>query len=261
MTSLNLPIKRTRWMAASALGLALTLAGASPALAQQAGPVPAIEAGHSLLTVTAQGSSTRTPDMARYSAGVTTQGATASAALSANSTQMTQVVAALKRAGIADKDIQTSNLNLNPVYAQPKRLPDGNYEDGPQRIVGYQASNTVSVRQRKLTDMGKVIDALVTAGANQVNGPEFMMAQPEAAQDEARVDAMKTARARAELYAKASGLRVARIVSISESGGYAPSPVMFVRKEAMDAAAPAPPVAAGELEMAVNVTVQFELAP
>lgn len=239
--------------------LGTALAAASPALAQQ---VPAIAAGSALLTVTAQGESTQVPDMASYSAGVSTQGATAGEALSANSTQMQRVIAALKQAGIADKDIQTSNLNLNPVYAQPKRLPDGNYEDGPQRIVGYQATNTVSVRQRKLQDMGKVIDALVKAGANQVNGPNFMLSDPDTAQDEARTAAMKAARARAALYARASGLRVARIVSISESGGYAPMPVMYMRKETMDvAAAPAPPVAAGELATQVNVTVQFELAP
>lgn len=250
-------MKRLSLLAALALGTTL----ASPVLAQQVGPVPAIEAGHTLLTVTAQGASTRTPDMASYSAGVTTQGVTASEALSANSAQMNRVIGALKQAGIADKDIQTSNLNLNPVYAQPKRLPDGNYEDGPQRIVGYQATNTVSVRQRKLEDMGKVIDALVKAGANQVNGPNFALAEPDAAQDEARVKAMKDARARADLYARAAGLRVARIVSISESGGYTPQPVMYARKAMMDVAAAPAPVAAGELEMNVNVTVQFELAP
>lgn len=239
---------------------ATAMAASAPAAFAQQAPAPAIEAGHTMLTVTAQGSSTREPDLASYSAGVTTQGATASEALSANSAQMTKVIAALKKAGIADKDVQTSNLSVSPVYAQPKRLPDGNYEDGPQKIVGYQTNNTVSVRQRKLGDMGKVIDALVTAGANQVNGPNFQLSEPEAAMDEARVEAMKSARARADLYAKASGLRVARIVSISESGGYSPQPVMYVRKAAMDMAA-APPVAAGELEMNVNVTVQFELAP
>jgi len=239
---------------------ATALAFSAPAAFAQSAPVPAIEVGHTLLTVTAQGSSTREPDLASYTAGVTTQGATASEALSANSAQMTKVIAALKRAGIADKDVQTSNLSVSPVYANPKRLPDGNYEDGPQRIVGYQANNSVSVRQRKLADIGKVIDALVSAGANQVNGPNFQLSEPESAMDEARVEAMKSALTRAELYAKASGLRVARIVSISESGGYSPQPVMYVRKQAMDVAA-APPVAAGELEMNVNVTVQFELTP
>jgi len=237
-----------------------TLAFTVPAVAQQSGPIPTIEAGHTLLTVTAEGSSTRTPDLATYSAGVTTQGATASEALTSNSAQMKRVIGALKQAGIADRDIQTSNLNLNPVYAQPKRTPDGNYEDGPQRIVGYQATNTVSVRQRKIEEMGKVVDALVKAGANQVNGPNFMINEPEAAMNEARTAAMKDARARADLYARAAGLRVARIVSISELGGFVPQTVMYARKEAMDVSA-APPVAAGELEMKANVTVQFELAP
>lgn len=250
-------MNRLNLLAAASLGAAML--PAAPALAQD-GPLPPIEAGHTLLTVTAQGSSARVPDMASYSAGVTTQGASASEALSANSAQMNKVMAALKRAGIADRDVQTSNLSVNPIYAQPKRLPDGSTEDGEQRIVGYQVTNNVSVRQRKLADMGKVIDALVTAGANQVNGPNFMLDEPGAAQDEARVEAMKTARTRADLYAKAAGLRVARIVSIGESGGYSPQPVMYMRKEAADMSA-APPVAAGELEMKVNVTVQFELAP
>lgn len=241
---------------AAAVALA---AFATPALAQVASPVPSIAAGHTLLTVTGEGSSTAQPDLATFSAGVTTQGDTASAALAENSRKMTQVVAALKRAGIAERDVQTSNLSLNPVYAPPKRLPDGSIEDQGQRIIGYQVQNTVSVRQRKLSDYGKVIDALVSAGANQVNGPNFMLAEPQAAQDTARAEAIKSARARAELYARAAGLRVVGIVSISESGGYAPQPVM-VRQMAMEAAAPPPPVMTGELETNVNVTVQFELA-
>ncbi|WP_313434284.1 SIMPL domain-containing protein [Novosphingobium sp.] len=240
---------------------AIASALAVPAAAQDSGLVPAIAAGHTLLTVNAQGSSTRTPDMAGFSAGVTTQGATASEALNANSTRMTQVIASLKRAGVADKDIQTSNLSVNPVYAQPKRQPDGSFVDGPREIVGYEASNNVSVRQRKLDDMGKVIDALVKAGANQVNGPNFSLSQPDAALNEARVAAIKDARARADLYAGAAGMRVTRVVSITESGGYAPAPVMFRAKAAMDSLGAAPPVAAGELETNVNVTVQFELAP
>lgn len=243
---------------AAAAALALTT---SPALAQVATPVPTLGAGHTLLTVTAEGSSTAEPDMAMFTAGVTTQGDTASAALAENSRKMTQVVAALKRAGLAEKDVQTSNLNLNPVYAPPRRLPDGSIEEQAQKIVGYQVSNQVSVKQRKLSDYGKVIDALVSAGANQVNGPNFMLAKPKAAQDQARAEAIRIARARADLYAQAAGLKVAGVVSISESGGYAPQPVMY-RRGAMDvAAAPAPPVMGGELETNVNVTVQFELAP
>ncbi|WP_156842178.1 SIMPL domain-containing protein [Novosphingobium aquimarinum] len=249
-------MKRT--LAAALLLAALPVA----AHAQMAGPIPMIAEGSTLLTVTANGEATREPDLAMFSAGVTTQGTSASQALAENSTRMTAVIAALKRAGIAERDIQTSNLNLNPVYAQPKRMPDGSYQDEERAIIGYQASNTVSVKQRKLGEYGKVIDALVTAGANQVNGPSFMVDDSEGALDEARTKAMAAAQKRANLYARAAGLRVARIVSISESGGYAPQPVMY-RRAAMDAAPAAPPptpIAAGELELSSSVTVQFELA-
>lgn len=243
-----------------AAALALTCVTSLPARAQQL-PVQPIAAGHTLLTVMAEGNSTRQPDMAIFNAGVTTQGQTASAALAENSTKMSQVFASLKRAGIAEKDIQTSNLSVNPIYSQPKRSPDGSYDEHTQRIVGYQVNNSVSVRQRKLDDYGKVIDALVSSGANQVNGPSFTLSEPRAAQDEARTEAIKAARERAALYAKAAGLRVAGIVSISEAGGYAPEIMVTASKRMMDAAAPAPPVATGELEITSRVSVQFELAP
>jgi len=241
---------------------AASLGAAIPAHAQALTPVPTIEAGHTLLTVSAEGRSTRTPDLAVFSAGVTTQGTTAGEALAANSRSMSGVIAALRKAGIAERDIQTSNLNLSPVYAQPRRNPDGSYDSEPQRIVGYQVNNTVNVRQRKLDEYGRVIDTLVSAGANQVNGPSFQIDNSDAALDEARVAAMKAARARGALYAQAAGLRIVRIVSIQESGGYfTPQPVMAMAR--MDMAAPAPPpppVAAGELQLTANVTVQFELA-
>jgi len=232
---------------------------AQPALAQQAtGPLPAIAQGNALLSVSAEGKVERAPDLALFTAGVTTQGKTAGEALAANSAAMNRVMAALKRSGVADRDLQTSNLSINPVYAEPRRLPDGSIENRTPEIVAYQVSNTVSVRQRKLGDYGKVIDTLVSAGANQVSGPNFMLDKPETALDEARTEAVKTARARAELYARAAGLKVVRVVSISESGGYTPpSPVMY-RMDARAEAAAAP-VAAGEVSLNVNVTVQFEL--
>ena len=241
--------------------IAAAAAFAQPALAQQAGPVPAIEAGHTLLTVSADGKSERAPDLALFNAGVTTQGKTAAEALGANSAAMTRVIAALKRAGIADRDIQTSNLNINPVYAEPRRLPDGSTEQRAHTIVGYQVNNSVSVRQRQLGDYGKVIDTLVTAGANQVNGPSFMLDKPDAALDAARTEAMGKARARADLYARAAGLKVVRIVSISEGGGYSPPMPVMYRMAAQDSVGAAAPVAAGEVSLNVNVTVQFELAP
>ena len=240
--------------------LCATALPSSAALAQQTAPMT-IAPGNTLLTVSADGRSVRTPDLAVFTAGVTSQAKTAGAALTANAADMNRVVAALKRAGIADRDIQTSNLSLNPVYAQPVRLPDGNYEQGEQKIVGYNVNNTVTVRQRKLSEFGRVIDTLVEAGANQVNGPSFQMVEPDAATDEARLAAMKKARARADLYAKAAGLRVGRILSISETGGYNPGPpVLFARMAADSAPAPSP-VAAGEIQLNANVTVLFELTP
>lgn len=223
---------------------------------------PVVSAGNTLLSIAAEGKSARTPDLAVFTAGVTTQGKTAGEALGENAQRMTSVIAALRKTGIAERDIQTSNLSVNPVYGQPKRLPDGSYEQQDPVIIGYQASNQVSVRQRKLDQYGKVIDTLVAAGANQVNGPAFQIDSPDGALDEARIEAMKKARARADLYAKAAGLRVVRILSISENAGWAPPqpPVLFARAE-MASAPKASPVAAGELEMTVAVNVSYELAP
>ena len=236
----------------------LALALALPALAQAQAVPAALSATSALLTVTAEGKTARVPDLAVFNAGVTSQGRTAGEALSANSADMNRVIGALKRAGIADKDIQTSQISLNPIYGQPVTQPGGMVIQEP-RIVGYKATNTVSIRSRDIKNFGKVLDALVAAGANQVSGPSFQLADPSSANDEARVSAIKTARARADLYARAAGLRVVRIVSISESGGYAPPQPMYAR--AMKADAESTPISAGEVEAAVSVVVQFELAP
>ncbi|MBC2667389.1 SIMPL domain-containing protein [Novosphingobium flavum] len=249
------------------LPLAAPLAAALAALALPASAsaqqvTPVLGANGTLLSVSAEGRAARAPDLATFNAGVVSQGKTASEALTANSAAMTRVIAALKRAGIADRDIQTSNLSLSPIYQPQRSLPDGTIDPPQPRITGYQTNNQVSVRQRNLADYGKVIDTLVSAGANQVNGPAFEVEQPDAALDEARVSAMAKARARAELYAKAAGLRVARILSISENGGWAPppQPVMY-RMAAMEAAAPSAPVQSGELQLNMTVSVQFELLP
>jgi uncharacterized protein YggE len=256
---------------------ALALLPATPALAQAAQPAVAVGPGNTLLTVSAEGKSLREPDMAVFTAGVTTQGQTAAAAMAENSSAMTRVIAELKRAGIADRDIQTSNLSISPIYQDPNRdammaarVSGQPYVAPPPeasvpRIVGYTATNNVSVRQRNLGDFGKVIDTLASAGANQISGPMFQMDNPEPALDEARLAAVRTARARAELYAEATGLRIVRIMSIAEGGGYyGPPPVVFAER-GMAAGAPPPPppapVQPGELQMTTNVTVLYELAP
>jgi uncharacterized protein len=252
---------KTATAALSLAALALGLAGAGTAAAQSAATGPLIAAGNTLLTVSAEGHSVRTPDLAVFNAGITTQAKTASAALTDNARAMNDVIAALKKAGIADRDIQTSNLSVNPVYAPQRVQPDGSVE-AEQIIAGYQATNQVQVRQRKINEFGKVIDTLVAAGANQVSGPAFQLDNPDAATDEARIEAMKKARARADLYARAAGLTVKRVLTISDGGGTGMQPpVMFARAEKMMASGAPSPVAAGELDLSANVTVTYELAP
>jgi uncharacterized protein len=238
----------------------LALALAVPGVAMAHSDQPAIAATSTLLTVTAEGKSTRTPDIAVFTAGVVSEGKTASDALAANAAAMTRVIGTLKKAGIADKDIQTSQISLNPVYGQPVIGPNGQMTQEP-RIIGYQANNSLTVRSRDIKGFGKVLDALVASGSNQISGPAFQMSDPSSAMDEARTAAMKAARARAELYAKAAGLRVVRIVSISEGGGYSPPQPVYAMAKAADASGASTPISAGEVEAQVSVMVQFELAP
>lgn len=242
---------------ASLLALGAAAAISQPAAAQVA-MTPAIAPGSTLLSISAEGASARKPDVAVFNAGVTSSGKTASEALAANSADMTKVIAALKKAGIAERDIQTSNLSLNPIYADMSRQPADPLEQQLPRIIGYQANNTVTVKHRDLSGFGKIIDTLVTAGANQVNGPSFQVDQPDPALDEARIEAIKKARARADLYAKAVNMRVVRLVSIGESGGYSVPTPMY--RMDMARAASAPPVAPGEVRLEMTVNVQFELA-
>ena len=223
---------------------AMTAAPAT-ALAQAA---PASDG--TLLSVSSRAEARKAPDIATFSAGVVTQAADGNAALRQNAEQMNRVLAAIKAAGVADKDVQTSGISLNPQYRYE--------ENQPPRITGYQASNTVNVKLREVAKMGKVLDALVASGANQVNGPSFGIDDPEPLYDRARRDALKAARARAETYAGALGVRVRRIVSISEGGAAMPSPMprmAMMKAEAYDST----PVAAGESSVSVNLDVVFEL--
>ena len=232
------------------LGAALALS-AMPAAAQPPQPAAILLTG-TRLDVVATGEVSRVPDIARISAGVVSIAPTATAALAQNATQMASVRAALKRAGIADRDIQTSSINLYPDYRQD---PQGN---NPQ-IVGYRASNEVSVRFRDIANSGRILDALVAQGANQINGPMLAIDKPEAALDEARTLALANARARAELYARALGKRVGRILSISEAGAnYAP-PMIMMRQAANGAAADSTSIDPGEQSVAISLSVSFEL--
>ena len=230
----------------------LLAASALPAAATAAAQPMAPMLNGTRLDVVATGEVTRVPDIARISAGVVTQAPTATAAIQQNAQQMERVRAALKRAGIADRDIQTSTINLNPEYRYQ--------ENRPPVLVGYRASNEVSVRFRDIAETGRILDALVAEGANQINGPMLMLDKPEEAMDEARAAALRTAQRRAEMYARALGKRVTRVLSVSEAGAsYLPPPrpmMMEARAQAGDAATKIDP---GEQTVAVSLTVSFEL--
>jgi uncharacterized protein YggE len=229
---------------------ALALSALATAACAQTAQVPAADG--TLLSVSAQAEAHRVPDVATLSTGVVTQAPDANAAMRANAAQMDKVMAAIRAAGIAERDIQTSGVNLNPQYKYA--------ENTPPTITGYQASNTVSLKVRDIGKLGKVLDALVASGANQVNGPSFEVDQPEAAYDEARRAALDKAQARAQMYAKALGLRVRRIVSIDEGGGFQPPrPMPMMAMAARSEKAYDTAVSPGETTLSANLEVVFEL--
>lgn len=237
-----------RLLAALLIGAAVP---AVPAAAQTTGQVTQAIAGTRLdLSVT--GEVTRVPDLAVITAGVVSRASTATAALQDNAQRMDRVITALKSAGLADRDVQTSSINLNPEYKY--------VENQAPQLVGYTASNSVTIRFRDIRSSGKILDALVAQGANQINGPNLTIDKPEAALDEARAQAIANGRARAELYARGLGLRIVRVVAVSESGGYAvppappPVPMMMARGE-RDSTSIQP----GEQKLQVSVSMTFEL--
>lgn len=224
--------------------------GASPAAAQVQTELAQPISG-TRLDISASGEVTRVPDIAVITAGVVTRSTTAAAAMQENSSRMERVVAALKRAGIADRDIQTSSINLSPEYRYD--------ENQPPRLVGYTASNQVTVRFRDIRNSGRVLDTLVAQGANQINGPTMTIEHPESALDEARTRAVAAGRARAELYARAIGKRVARVISISESGVHAPPPPPMLYAMAVSAERADTKIMPGEQKLEVTLSMVFEL--
>ena len=236
-----------------ALALATSLSGTPMTANAQSVAEPGTASPQgTLLSVSAEASAHRVPDVATLSTGVVTQAADANAAMRTNAQQMDKVMAAIRAAGIAERDVQTSGINLNPQY---------NYRDNaPPTITGYQASNTVSITVRDLSKLGKVLDAFVEQGANQINGPSFEVDKPDEAYDEARVAAIRKAQARAQTYADALGLKVRRIISIGEGGASFPRPMPMLRAMAADAGfAKETAISPGESTLSVNIEVVFEL--
>ncbi|ATE65950.1 SIMPL domain-containing protein [Rhizorhabdus dicambivorans] len=241
-------VRSPRWSVA----LPLALAWAAPLMAQEA-PAPSHMLAGTRLDVVASGEVSAVPDIATIGAGVVTQAPTAAAAMAENAQRTAATVAAIRKAGVADRDIQTTSVSLSPQYRYAENLPPA--------IVGYQASTRVSVRFRDVRKAGPILDSLVAAGANQIDGPTLSIDKPEPLLDQAREKAVAAARARAALYARAAGLQVKRIVAISE-GSFEPMPI--VRPMPMMAMARAEKAAdtmieAGEQKIAISLSVTFEL--
>lgn len=238
-------------MKAFLMSFAAAVALAAPAALPAQAPAPIQQSTGTRLDISATGTVSRIPDLAIISAGVVTKSATATGAIADNAARMERVRAALKRAGIADKDIQTSSISLNPDYR---------YDNGQAPVLtGYQASNNVSVKFRDIRNSGKILDALVAEGANQINGPSLTIDKPETAYDEARTKAVAAGRARAELYARSLGMRVVRLVSISEAGGYSRPPMPYARDAMVAQAVAKTEIDPGSQDLEVTLAMSFEL--
>lgn len=229
---------------AALLGSAAPLAAHAQAIAAD----PTFAA--TTLNLSADGETQATPDQAVITLGVQTHAGTAAGAMADNARRMSAVIAALRGAGIAAKDIRTSNLSLNAQYDYP--------QNAAPHLNGYQASNDVTITVEEVERLGPTIDAVTNAGANQVNGISFGLKSARAAEDAARLEAVKALKAKAELYAEATGYHIARLVNLSEGGGeaYQPRPMAMMRAEKVQGV----PVSTGELTVRVQVNAVFELA-
>ena len=215
---------------------------------------PTVPAGDKPRTiqVAGQGRAVARPDVATVQTGVVTRGETAAEALAVNNRQMESVMAVLAEQGIAAKDIQTAAFEVTPEYRR-----DDRGRTQPE-IAGYQVHNQLRVRIRRLDDLGAVLDSLVRNGSNRLGGVSFGIDDPEAVQNAARQQAVGDALRRAELYARAAGVLLGRILSISEQPVEAVRPAMQVRTFAAEAAGNVP-LASGELEFQSTIHVRFEI--
>jgi uncharacterized protein YggE len=243
---------KSLFRAAGLAALILVSAGAAAAQTPSTPVVADTMFRATTLNLAANGESEVAPDKATITLGVQTDAPTAEAAIRENANKMTRVIAALKRGGLSDREIQTSNLSLNPQYVYQENLPP--------RLTGYQASNQVIVTVRELSRLGQIVDATVSAGADNVGGISFGVEDPTEAENRARLEAVDALRAKAELYAKAMGYRVARLVTMTEGGGYMPSPPpMPLTMRAEAAKFDSTPVSPGELKVRVDISATYEL--
>ena len=231
---------------------AFTLLGMAACSNSDVAAQPAEDGLVRTISVSGEGKASAAPDMATIRFSVETNGKTAKDALAANATRMSAVIGTLNDRGIAEKDIQTSGLNLSIEY---QRDANGRYQT--QAIAGYRVYNTVTVRLRNVSDVGETVDATISAGANRMDSLYFSFADDTGLRMEARIKAMADARARAELYAREAGVSVGQVLSISEPGSARPGPVMVQSRSFAAEADMSTPVAAGENSLTARVNVVY----
>jgi uncharacterized protein YggE len=203
------------------------------------------------ITVTGEGKVIAVPDIAMIQLGMMVEKKTVAEAQGENTKTMNSIIAKLKEFGVDAKDIQTTNYNISPVY---------DYDNGRSTLRGYQVSQNVQVKVRKLDKAGEILGIAGSLGANQVGGINFMNEDPEALRQEARLEAIANAREKAEALAKASGVTLRRVISFSEStsGGY---PIYFGYggDKRAEASAPAPTIEPGSNDIIINASVTYEI--
>ncbi len=229
---------------------ALALPSAAPAQT----PPPALSTDAATLSLSVTERIEAEPDLAIVGGGVTTLAPTATAALRQNSDEMAKVIAAVRRAGIAEADVQTTGINLSAQYDYSNRT-DGQ----PPRFTGYQASNRVELRVHDIARLGAILDSLVTAGATDISGPSFTLDNSDALEAQARLRTIATGQARADAYARAAGFRAARLTGISETGSFAPDPIVVTGARMQSMAARDVPVSPGRVRQAVTVSFTYRL--
>lgn len=206
----------------------------------------------SAITVSGEATVSAAPDLAQIDAGVANDAKTAKEASDANNATMGKVLLALKGVGIAEKDYQTSRLSLQPQYGQNKST-------GASPVVGFRASNRVTVKIRDVTKVATIIDTLVSAGANDIGNISFEVTQASKLLDDAREQAVADARRKAEIYAKATGATLGAPLNVSEGGG--PMPLFKGRMAAEPMARAPAAVAPGEETLSVTVNVSWAIKP
>lgn len=207
-----------------------------------------------LLHLSAYGEVKAAPDQAVISVGVQTLAPTAAQAMAQNRERMVKVMAMLMKQGLAARDIQTSSIDLNAQYSYT--------QNEPPKLTGYQASNAVTIMVNDLPRLGPVLDAVVEAGVNQVNSISFGLKNAQGLEDAARLAAIKALKAKANLYASATGYRSVRLVNLSEGGGSPePRPMALMAMAKMGADGGSTPVSGGELTVRIDVTGDYGLVP